>query len=122
MAKKILIVDDDQYIRELYVEVLQDEKYDVDSAEDGILGVEKISKNDYDLILLDIMMPRLDGLGVLQKVQDMPDPHERNIVLLTNLSHGPVIDEGKKLGAVGFLIKADITPDQLVEKVKEYLK
>ncbi|OGK16014.1 hypothetical protein A2690_00990 [Candidatus Roizmanbacteria bacterium RIFCSPHIGHO2_01_FULL_39_12b] len=121
MAQKILIIDDDQYIRELYVEVLTDEKYDVDSTQDGIEGVEKIMKNKYDLILLDIMMPRLDGLGVLQKLHDKKHS-VRNIVLLTNLSHGPVIDEGTKLGAVGYLIKADITPDQLVEKVKEYLK
>lgn len=120
MAKKILIVDDDQYIRELYIEVLKDEKYDVDSAEDGVLGVDKILNKKYDLILLDIMMPRLDGLGVLQKLSDAK--YNGNIVLLTNLSHGPVIEEGTKLGAKGYLIKADITPDQLVEKVKEFLK
>lgn len=118
---KILIVDDDQYIRELYVEVLTDEKYDVDSAEDGIQGVEKITKNNYDLILLDIMMPRLDGIGVLQKLHSA-NYKTGKIILLTNLSHGPVIEEGTKLGASGYLIKADITPDQLVEKVKSYLK
>jgi len=119
--KKILIVDDDQYIRELYVEILTDEKFDVDSAEDGIEGIDKIMKNKYDLILLDIMMPRLDGLGVLQKLHDKKYVNG-TIVLLTNLSHGPVIDEGTKLGAKGYLIKADITPDQFVEKVRSYLK
>ncbi len=118
---KILIVDDDQYIRELYVEVLSDEKYEVDSAEDGVEGAEKLMKNAYDLVLLDIMMPRLDGLGVLQKLHDEKHTNGK-VVLLTNLSHGPVIEEAKKLGAAGYLIKADITPDQLVEKVKSYLK
>ena len=121
MSKKIIIIDDDQYIRELYVEVLKDEKYEVDSAEDGEDGVDKITKNKYDLVLLDIMMPLLDGLGVLQKLKKC-DTKTGKIVLLTNLSHGPVIDEGLKLGADDYLIKADITPDQLIEKVKEYLK
>ncbi|OGK14800.1 hypothetical protein A3H80_03905 [Candidatus Roizmanbacteria bacterium RIFCSPLOWO2_02_FULL_37_19] len=120
MAHKILIIDDDEYIRDLYEEILKDAKFNVDSAVDGKDGLEKIEKNTYDLVLLDVMMPKMDGLDVLKNLAEKK--MKVNIVLLTNLSHGPVIEEGKKLGAMAYLIKADLTPDQLVEKVKSYLK
>jgi CheY-like chemotaxis protein len=117
---KILIVDDDLYIRELYEEVLKGEGNEVETAVDGNEALEKLSKNTYDLVLLDVMMPKLDGLEVLGQIKEKAMQHGP-IVLLTNLSHGPVIDEGKEKGAAGFLIKADLTPDQLVAKVKEFL-
>lgn len=123
MTKKILVVDDDQYIRELYEELLKDYGYSVDSATNGSEGLEKIQKNTYDLILLDIMMPKMDGIEVL-KVANKEKLISKNgpIVLLTNLAHDPVIKEATSLGAAAYLIKADLTPDQMIMKVKEYLK
>lgn len=123
MLKKILIIDDDLYIRELYEEVLKDAGYDVDTAEDGQQGLEKIIKGSFDLVLLDVMMPKLDGLGVLDGVEvNKPKDHHGKIILLTNLSHDPVIQDAMKKGAATFMIKADITPEQLLQKVKEYLQ
>lgn len=116
---KILVVDDDQYIRELYEEVLKDAGYEVESAMDGEEGFEKMQRGGYDLILLDIMMPRLDGLGVLNKLQELPEkPKNGKIVVLTNLAHDPVIKDATAKGASSYLIKADLTPDQLLEKIK----
>ena len=120
MAKKILIVDDDEYILDLYEEILKDAGFDAETAIDGLDGLEKIKKNKYDLVLLDIMMPKLDGVEVLRKIHKGKMKVE--VVLLTNLAHDPVMKEGKSLGALDYLIKADLTPDQLVERVKSHLK
>lgn len=119
MAKHILVVDDDEYIRELYVEVLKDAGYTVDSAIDGQDGYDKISATTYDLVMLDIMMPKMDGVELLKKLA-AEKMHPR-VVLLTNLAHDPVMKEGKALGALAYLIKADMTPDQLLDQIKKYL-
>lgn len=120
MAKTILVVDDDQYIRDLYVEILEEDGYTVETAEDGTDALEKIKKTDYDLVLLDIMMPRMDGIEMLRNLKEAKKTAK--VVLLTNLAHDPVMNEGKELGALDYIIKADMTPDQLVEKLKTYLK
>ncbi|MEK7071083.1 MAG: response regulator [Patescibacteria group bacterium] len=123
MAKKILVIDDDLYLRELYVEVMKDAGFEVDSAKDGKDGLEKLSQGGWDLTLLDIMMPNLDGLGVLTKLAESP-PAQPNgpIIILTNLSNDPSMKEALKKGATSYLIKADFIPVQLVEKAKEFLK
>ena len=123
MAHKILIVDDDLYIRELYEEVLKDAGYEVSTAVDGEDGLSKVKVGGFDLILLDVMMPKLDGLGVLQKLSELsPKPTNGPIILLTNLSHDPIINEAMQHGASTYMIKADVTPDQLLAKVKEVVR
>lgn len=123
MNKKILIVDDDLYIRELYEEIFKDAGFDVSTAFDGEEGFEKMQQGGYDIVLLDVMMPKLDGIGVLSKLQTTP-PSVKNgpILLLTNLAHESVIQDALKKGAAGFLIKTDVTPDELVAKVNKYLE
>lgn len=122
MAKKVLIVDDDAYLRDLYEEVLKGEGYDVSTAVDGEDGAAKLQQGGYDITLLDVMMPKLDGLGVLKKLKETPATLPNGtILLLTNLAQDPIVKEALELGAKSYVIKADITPDQLLEKVKEYL-
>ena len=122
MAKKIIVVDDDQYIRELYVEVLANEGYVVNSAVNGEEALAKIQQGGYDLILLDVMMPKLDGIGVMDALNKKP-PASKNgpIILLTNLDHEAIVKEAMEKGATAFIIKADITPDALLAEVKKYL-
>src|SRR5947207_2664942 len=122
MTKKIMVVDDDLYIRELYVEVLKDEGYTVESAADGEEALNKLKLGGYDLILLDIMMPKLDGLGIMDALSKNP-PTTKNgpIILLTNLDHDPLIKDAMGRGASAFIIKADITPADLLGQVKKYL-
>lgn len=120
MVQKILIVDDDMYLRELYHEVLQDAGYTVDIAIDGAEGLEKIKQGGYNLILLDVVMPKMDGLGVLTTLSQLPQkPENGPIVLLTNLAHDPIIQEALNKGAKTYLIKTDMTPDQVIEQVKK---
>ncbi|MBI2074523.1 MAG: response regulator [Candidatus Levybacteria bacterium] len=123
MAQRVLIVDDDQYLRELYEEVLKDAGYAVETAEDGVDGLTKLQQGGYDLTLLDVVMPRLDGLGVLTSLSQNP-PATKNgpILLLTNLAHDSIVKEAIDKGATSYIIKTDITPDQLLEDVKKTLQ
>lgn len=120
--KKILIVEDDQFLREFYQELLLEEGYLIDVAADGEVGLEKIRNNDYDLVLLDIMLPKKDGLQVLRdlKVTPAKTPNLK-IVNLTNLGQDTVIKECFDLGAQGYLIKSALNPDQVLIEVKNYL-
>jgi|SRR3989344_1219932 len=122
---KILLVEDDQFTRELYDEVLIGEGYDVTTAINGEEGLSKIEEGGYDLILLDVMMPKKDGLEVLRSLKDEP-PKAKNgpIVLLTNLTNDPVFNSayGLNVGVTDHLVKSDITPGDLVVKVKNYLE
>lgn len=123
MVKKILLIDDDLYIRELYQEILKDAGYEVITAVDGEEGFHKINSEKYHLILLDIMMPRLDGLGLLIKLtQEQKMPKNTPVVILTNLAHESVIKKTLESGAIGFLIKSDLTPDLLVRKINSFIK
>jgi DNA-binding response OmpR family regulator len=122
-AKKILIVEDDQYIRELYVEILEDEGFYVEHAADGEMGYQKIFHGGYDLVLLDIMLPKMDGLTILAKIKNETPPmnQNRSIIVLSNLGQETTIAKAMTLGAQGYMIKSDYTPAQVINKVKEYL-
>ena len=102
MAQKILVVEDDQFLRELYDELLKEEGYEVTLAEDGEKGLAQIQKGGFDLILLDIMLPKIDGLEILRRVKNKP-PEKQNgsTVLLTNLGQDSIIKEGFSLGVSG---------------------
>lgn len=122
MAKKLMVVDDDLYIRELYVEILKQEGYEVDSAVNGEDALNKLKQGGYAVILLDIMMPKMDGLGVMDALNKTPPPIKNGpVILLTNLDHDPLIEDAISKGAVAFIIKADITPADLLSQVKKYL-
>jgi len=123
MARKILLIEDNQYIKELYTEVLQNSGYLVEIAEDGISGVKKVKKGGYDLILLDMVMPKSGGLEVITAVSQNP-PTTKNvpIILLTNLTKDAMVEQALSKGASSYIVKSDITPGQLIENVKKYLK
>lgn len=120
--KKILVVEDDQFLREFYQELLQAEGYFVDVAADGETALYKIQNNEYNLALLDIMLPKKDGVQILRDLKQKP-PKSQNItiVVLTNLGQDLVIKECFNLGADGYLIKSALNPDQVLTEVKSYL-
>src|SRR3990167_2794237 len=119
--KRILIVEDDLFLRELYTDVLSAEGYKVDAAADGEEALQKMKVGGYNLVLLDIIMPKMDGLEVMRQIQNTP-PQAPNkcVVFLTNLDKDEEIRTALKLGN-GYIIKSQITPGTLVEKVKGYL-
>jgi len=122
MNEKILVVEDDQFLRELYDELLREEGYTVELAADGQEGLDKASAGGYNLVLLDIMLPKVDGLEVLRKLKVSPPKLPNGpTVLLTNLGQDSIIKEGFSLGASGYLIKSAMNPDQVLNEVKVFL-
>lgn len=119
---KLLLVEDDQFLREFYQELFQSEGYSVDVAADGDAGLQKAQVGGYNLVLLDIMMPKKDGLQVLKdlKVQPAKLPNGA-IIMLTNLGQDTIIKECFDLGAEGYLIKSALNPDQVLVEIKSYL-
>lgn len=121
--KRILIVEDDQFLREFYQELLQAEGYFVDVAPDGEIGLAKLQQEVYNLVLLDIMLPKKDGVQILRDLKTSPSKASNiTIVVLTNLGHDSVIKECFDLGADGYLIKSALNPDQVLTEVKSYLQ
>jgi DNA-binding response OmpR family regulator len=123
-AKKLLVVEDDQFLRELYVEILTNEGFAVDQAIDGEEAYNKMYAGGYDLVLLDIMLPKADGLKILEKLKTETPPMKPNgsVVVLSNMDHDSAIAKAISLGARGYMIKSDQTPDQIIKKIKEYLQ
>lgn len=122
MEKRVLIVEDDEFLRELYVDTLTAEGYKLEIAVDGSEAYEKIKLGGWDLILLDIIMPKMSGLEVMKKLKtEFTDKKFAKVLLfLTNLDKGEEINEAVSLGD-GYLIKSQMTPGDLVNEVKLYL-
>ena len=121
--KKILIVEDDEFLRDFYQELLTSEGYTVDTAADGEIALTKIRQGGWNLVLLDIMLPKKDGLHILQdlKVQGPTQPNGP-IVALTNLGHDSVINQAFSLGAAGYLVKSALNPDQVLTEINSFLQ
>lgn len=120
--ERILIIEDDFFIRELYERQFSKEGYTVLSAEDGPTGLVMSAQEKPDLILLDIMLPKLNGLDLLRTLKTKEETKSIPVILLTNLGQESVIKEGFELGAESYLIKSAYTPSQIIEEVKNFLE
>lgn len=120
-TKKILLVEDEDFIRELYVRQLTKAGFQVKSAVDGQSGLNMLKTEPFDLLLLDIMLPGINGLQLLRTFKTQNPNSPMITILLTNLGQEAVIKEGFELGAAAYLIKASYTPDQVVNEVKNAL-
>ncbi len=120
-SKKILLVEDEDFIRELYTRQLAKAGFLVKSAIDGQAGLEMLKNEVFDLLLLDIMLPGINGLQLLREFKTQNPTSPMITILLTNLGQESVIKEGFELGAQAYLIKASYTPDQVINEVKNAL-
>lgn len=118
---KVLLVEDEEFIRDLFKRQLDLSGFATDAFGTGQDGLLAISKNAYDLVLLDIMLPDINGLQILQNIRQNPATKNIVVVLLTNLGQDAVIKQGFELGADGYLVKAAYTPDQIVQEVKNII-
>lgn len=122
-SKKILIIEDDQFLREFYQELLQGEGYLIDVAIDGDTGLQKMQQGGYDLVLLDIMLPKKDGLQILRDLKVSPSKQANGpVVCLTNLGQDTIIKQSFELGAAGYLIKSALDPDDVLQEIKNFLQ
>lgn len=122
MAKaKLLLVEDDVTLVKMYERKFLSDGYEVSIAYDGLEGLEKVAKEKPDLVLLDIMLPKLDGLALFKKMRSQPNTFGTPVILLTNFGQEDAVFECFKLGAIDYLVKADVTPQQVVDKVEKFL-
>ena len=118
---KILIIEDDPLMRRLYQKIFTFEKYEVESAEDGEEGLEKARKVKPTLILLDVMMPKMNGLQVLEKLKADPDLKKIPVVMLTNLAGQKDAETALAKGAVKYIVKSEYEQKQVSDMVKGVL-
>jgi DNA-binding response OmpR family regulator len=119
---KILIVEDEEILLTALSEELKNEGFNIVGAKDGVEGVEKAQVEKPDLILLDLVMPRLDGIGALKQLKEGEQTKDIPVVILTNLSDYDKISDALTLGAMDYLVKANYRLEDLVNKVKTVLE
>lgn len=120
--KKIIIVEDETFIADIYSHELTKAGFEVKTAKDGDAGLKLLESEEFDLLLLDIMLPGIHGLELLKQWRVKHPQSKMPVLLLTNLGQDEVIKEAFSLGAQGYLIKASYTPQQVVTEVQNALQ
>jgi CheY-like chemotaxis protein len=119
--KKILVIDDDQFFAKTLEAALPQGKYILLSAEEGEMGLEKLKTEKPDLIILDLMMPKLDGTAFLKKLQEDKDLPKVPVLVSSNLSSVKKISDVMSMGAVGYVIKSDESLQSIVQDIERVL-
>lgn len=122
MGKRILVVEDTELLRRMYRDRLVMDGYEVADAGDGIAALALLRDQPFDLVLLDLIMPRMGGIQVLEAVKQDPRTQSIPIIVLTNLGEESTIEQAVALGAVDYLIKNETRPADVAEKVKLVLQ
>ena len=118
---RILIIEDDPLMSRMYQKIFTFEGYEVDLADNGADGLEKVRSQKPNLILLDIMMPKMNGLEVLSKLKSDPETKALPVVILTNLAGEKDAETAMSKGAVKYIVKSEYEPKQVANMVKEVL-
>jgi len=119
---KILLVEDDAVISEMYANKFKDEGFEIFLAKDGEEALAKTLEIVPDLVLLDVVLPKMDGFEVLRKIKENPGLKNIRIIFLTNSAEKEDVNKGMALGAEAYIVKADYTPGKVAEKVREILE
>lgn len=120
-SKVILLIEDDPVLCRMYTEKFKREGYSVLTAQDGQKGLKMALNENIDLILLDIMLPRISGIDLLDQLRKDPKGRDIKVIALTNLADQAEKDKAIKLGVKDYLVKAMQTPEQVVDRIKKYL-
>jgi len=120
---KILMIEDDPFFGRLCARVLEDEGFLIALAKDGEQGLKKLEEERPDLVLLDIILPKMNGFEVLEGIRKNPDPElaGTHVIILSNLYSEEEEKKARELKADGYLVKANTTSDELLKKVREVL-
>ena len=119
---KILVVDDQEKMRKLIIEYLKLEGYDYDQAKDGREALDLFKNKTYDAVLLDVMMPKLDGYGALSALKSDPKTKDIPVVMLSALIQDLNMKKASDLGADEYLVKSETMPGQVVAQIEKFLK
>jgi two-component system alkaline phosphatase synthesis response regulator PhoP len=118
---KVAIIEDDQAISQMYLFKFQAEGFEVQTAANGKLGLELVESMKPDIILLDLMMPEMTGDQMLAELRQQPWGKDMKVIILTNMGEQEIPDTVKQLGVSAVILKADMTPRQVAEMVKQQL-
>lgn len=122
LNKKILVIEDDSMISSMYKTKFEASGFIVLTAADGASGLELAKKEKPDIIMLDVILPRLDGFSVLEEIKKDEGTKNIPVIMLTNLGTEEDKAKGERLGALDYFVKASLTPGQISEKIKKALK
>ena len=122
LKKSILVVEDDKFLRELLIRKLEDEGFEVSMAVDGKEALRKIEEGLPQLILLDLVLPGIDGFDILEQIKKDPRTGKIPVIILSNLGQREEVERGLELGADDYLIKAHFTPNDIIKRVKKLLE
>lgn len=125
-SKKILLVEDETFILDLYKYTLSGQGFEIITAIDGFAALEILNKSikeqlKFDLVLLDVMLPKMNGIEVLKLIKSEPSFKYLPVVLITNLGNREIIKQAFKIGASGYILKANVTPYEIGNKIKPFL-
>lgn len=118
---KILLIEDDPFLLSMYSTKFEAEGFEVVSADDGEKGLAAANREKADIILLDILMPKMNGFEVLEKLKAEEKTRDIPVILLTNLNQKDEIEKGLVLGADDYMIKAHFMPSEVVAKIRKVL-
>ncbi len=119
--KKILLVEDDPFLIDIYTTKLKEAGFSIEVAIDGEEAIRKIEEKKPDLVVLDIVLPQMDGWTILREIKSEPKLKNLKVIILSNLGQKEEVEKGMNLGAVKYLIKAHYTPSQVVEEIKKII-
>ena len=124
MAKqpKILIAEDDKFLRHVYEVKLPQEGFEVATAADGGEALEKLRQEKFNIVLLDIVMPKKNGFEVLKEMKTDSKNKNTPVIILSNLGQVDDIEKGRELGAIDYLVKSNMPINEVVKKIREHLK
>ena len=126
MAKEkqfhVLLVEDDTFLANIYKTKFEMEGFKVTVSENGDAGLKDIKKKKPDIVLLDVLLPKMDGFTVLQNIKSDASTADVPVILLTNLGQKDDVEKGLEMGAADYLIKAHFKPSEVLNKVKKVLK
>lgn len=120
--KKILLIEDDPFLSSLLGNRLKREGFDLSSVKNGSEAIKELKANKPDLVLLDIILPGKSGFEVLEDMKSDPQLPKIPVIIISNLGQDADIEKGKELGAAEYIVKAKVSIDDLVSKIKDYLK
>lgn len=120
--KTILLVEDDPFLVDIYTTKLKDSGFLVETATDGASGLKKLKEKEFDLLVLDIVLPHIDGWQILKEIEGDEKFKNLKVVIFSNLGQKEEVEKGLKMGAVKYFIKAHYTPSELVEEIKKILR
>ena len=120
--KKILFIEDESALQKTFGDILKEAGYKMISALDGETGFKLAQIQKPDLVLLDLILPRMHGFEVLRKLKEKPETKEIPVIVLTNLERMEDVEQAVKLGAVAYLVKTQYTIEEVIEKVKKAIE